>query len=252
MRTRELRALWMKSWLETRWGFALSIAILMLFSIWSVERFPAAVRGGQHDMQVHHHANAALRGVRTYAHEEIFEKLAVLWAIFSAMLGTGGLLREKLLGTAPFLLSLPAGRRQLVAVRCAVTISQAACLALVSFAIVPLLFPLVGQSYPLGLALRYAALLFISGICYAIYGILISAVLEGSAWPAVIGASTVFLSVVLGAAIKDLRAYAPLSALSDAPYFRFGSIPWTSISIGLAMSCLMLAFALWIVKWQDF
>lgn len=252
MRARELKMLLYKSWLETRWGFFLALSILLIFSLWSVLRFPDAVRGGLRDMQMHNHPNAALRGLSTYTQVEIFEKLTLLWTMFSVMLGTGGLLKEKLLGTAPFLLSLPTGRRRLLAVRFTVSVLQASFLALAAYAIVPLSFPLVHQSYSLDLALRYASILAVSGVSFVVYGILISVVLEGSSWPGIIGATTAFLWLIWGQLVPAFSRYAPFPVLSGESYFRYGVVPWTGISISLGIATLMFAFALWIVKWQDF
>jgi hypothetical protein len=251
MRAHELKMLWYKSWLETRWLFVVALSILMVFSLWSVLRFPDAVRGGIHDLQLHHRPNAAARGVATYTQVEIFEKVTLLWTILSVILGTGGLLKERLVGTAPFLLSLPTSRKRLLAVRCTVSVFQAACLALAAYAIVPLTFPLVHQSYPIGLALRYALILMISGISFVVYGILISVVLEGSHWPGIIGATTAFLSLAAGQLAPSGR-FALFQVLSGESYYRYGVVPWTGISISLAIGSVMLAFSLWIVKWQDF
>lgn len=247
-----LKMLWYKSWVETRWRFAFALSILLIFSLWSVLRFPNAVQSGVRDMQQHKHPNAALRGVATYTQVEIFEKLTLLWAIFSVMLGTGGLLRERRLGTASFLLSLPISRRRLLAVRCVVSLVEATCLALAAYAVVPLAFPLVNQSYSFGLALRYALILAVSGASFVVYGILISALMEGAGWPAIIGASTAFLSLALGELVSAFSRYAPFPVLSGESYFRYGAVPWTGMSISLVIAALMLALVLWIVKWQDF
>jgi hypothetical protein len=252
MRPRELKMLCYKSWLETRWAFALALSVLLIFSLWSVLRFPDSVRAGLHDVQLHNHPNAALRGLATYTQVEIFEKLALLWTILSVMLGTGGLLKERRLGTAPFLLSLPIARSRLLAIRCAVSVCQAACLALASYAIVPLAFPLVHQSYSFGLAVRYALILTVSGVSFVVYGILISVVLEGGNWPGIIGASTTFLALALGQLTAAFGRFAPFPVLSGESYFRYGAIPWTGMSISVAIASLMLALALGIVKWQDF
>jgi hypothetical protein len=168
------------------------------------------------------------------------------------MLGAGGLLKEKVLGTAPFSLSLPGSRRYFLAVRCSVNIFEAACLALVPYILVPLSAPLVQQSYLFGRALGYAAILMTSGISFVLFGILISVALEGTTWPATIGATTVFLFLALGEAVKRLALYAPSAVLSGETYFRHGSLPWLGMSVSLMVASLMLAFALWIVKWQDF
>jgi hypothetical protein len=215
-----------KSWLETLWGFASALMVVLVFSLWSVLRFPDAMRAGLRDMLMHHHPNAVLRGVATYTQVEIFDKLAILWAILSVMLGTGGLLRETRLGTAPFLLSLPTSRVHLVGARCAVSVLEASGLALAAYAMVPLAFPEVHQRYSWGLALRYALILAVSGICFAVFGILISVVLEGGAWPAIIGASAAFLSLVLGEIVTLFSRYAPFPVLSGESYFRYGIVPW--------------------------
>jgi hypothetical protein len=244
--------LFYKSWLETRWGFAVALIIALAFSLWSVLRFPDAMRGGLRDMQMHGHPNAAMKGVATYTQVEIFEKLAILWATLSVMLGTGGLLRERRLGTASFLLSLPTSRMRLLGVRCAVSVFETSGLALAAYAGVPLAFPMVHQDYSWGLALRYALILAASGISFSVFGILISVVLEGGTWPAIIGASTAFLSLVLGEVIASFSKYAPFPVLSGESYFRYGVVPWAGISISLVAASLMLTLALLIVKWRDF
>jgi ABC-2 type transport system permease protein len=182
----------------------------------------------------------------------VFEKLNWLWSIFSVMLGAGGLLKEKVLGTAPFSLSLPASRRYCLGVRCSVNIFEAACLALIPHILVPLTAPLVQQSYLFSRTLAYVGILMTSGIAIVILGILISVALEGMTWPAIIGATTVFLLLALGEALNRLSLHAPAAVLSGEAYFRHGSLPWFGMSVSLLVASLMLAFALWIVKWQDF
>jgi hypothetical protein len=71
-------------------------------------------------------------------------------------------------------------------------------------------------------------------------------------WPAIIGATTVFLLLAFGEAVNRLSLYAPAAVLSGEVYFRHGSLPWFGMSVSLLVASLMLAFALWIVKWQDF
>jgi hypothetical protein len=111
---------------------------------------------------------------------------------------------------------------------------------------------MVHQDYSWGLALRYALILAASGISFSVFGILISVVLEGGTWPAIIGASTAFLSLVLGEVIASFSKYAPFPVLSGESYFRYGVVPWAGISISLVAASLMLTLALLIVKWRDF
>jgi len=235
-----------KYWLETRSAFVLAMAVLVIAAAMSVLYFPASLRGGMHDLALHKHANAAARGFPIYVREEVFEKLALLWSILSVMLGTGGLLKEKLAGTAPFFLSLPVGRRQAVAVRCVVSMAQSGCLALAAYGTVPAAAVLVGQGYGLGLALRYAGILLAAGLAFVAYGILISTAIEGTGWPAIIGATTVFLLLIVPEAVKGIARFAPLAVLTGE------RLPWVGIAFSSGMAAVMVGFALWIVKWQDF
>jgi len=76
--------------------------------------------------------------------------------------------------------------------------------------------------------------------------------LEGSSWPGIIGATTAFFWLILGEVVPASSRYAPFPVLSGESYFRYGLVPWAGISISLGIATLMLALALWIVKWQDF
>jgi hypothetical protein len=127
---------------------------------------------------------------------------------------------------------------------------------MLAYLVVPLTFPLVQQAYPVGLALRYASILAASGVLVVSYGILLSVVLEGISWPAIIGMSSVFLCLLVGqlpaAAPAVLRQYSLFSVLSGESYYRFGFMPWGGISTCVLGAVITLSLALWLVKWRDF
>lgn len=248
-----------KTWLETRWIFLTALLVLLFVGSATVLNYPRYIQGQLHDLaRKPAQYQAALQNFPAFARAGFprrvaggFEKIALLWTIFAVILGTGGLLKEKVAGTAPFLLSMPVSRRLLVAARFAVGFAEAAAMALAGFLTVPLLAPLVGERYPAGEALAHSVFLAAAGVFYVAFGILISTVMEGARWPAVIGASLAFLTITIESS-RMLARFSPFPLLSGEVYFRLGSVPWTGISTSIAMAAAMLGFALWVVKWQDF
>jgi len=104
-----------------------------------------------------------------------------LWALFAALLGTGGLLAQTAGGGALFTLSLPVSRRRLAGVRAATALAELAILAIVPPLLVPLLSPGVGQAYSLVDALVYGACMFLAGSALFSLAFLLSTVF-GDLW----------------------------------------------------------------------
>src|ERR1700730_5924431 len=121
-----------KTWLETRWIFLTALLVLLLVGSATVLNYPRYLQGQLHDLgRKPDPYRAALRDLPAFTRSQFprhvadgFEKIALLWIIFAVILGTGGLLKEKVTGTAPFLLSMPVGRRRLVGVRFAVGLAE--------------------------------------------------------------------------------------------------------------------------------
>jgi hypothetical protein len=109
--------LWYKSWLETRWRFAIGLAILILSAVGTVLAYPRVVKllplvpsvvdsgeVGRRLMEI-----AALsRTYRGYVWAQwVRQNMTQMLALFAALLGTGGLLSQSAGGGALFTLSLP-------------------------------------------------------------------------------------------------------------------------------------------------
>jgi len=80
-----------------------------------------------------------------------------LYVIFIVILGMGGVLQERALGTAGFTLALPVRRVRLVGTRAAVGLLEVVALATCPSLVVCALAPAVHQSYPLAQALERSA-----------------------------------------------------------------------------------------------
>jgi ABC-type transport system involved in multi-copper enzyme maturation permease subunit len=102
-----------------------------------------------------------------------------VWAASALFLGLGGLLRERVFGTAQYTLSLPVTRRQWVAARATIGLGEAAVLAVIPVAVIPIAARVVGRTYPALEALKLSGLLLCAGIVFFFLGVLYSSLLEG-------------------------------------------------------------------------
>jgi hypothetical protein len=110
--------LWYKAWLETRARFLASLATLTLFSGIFV-----------------HHAQALVRPEwKTDFYRLLFvnqQFLVIMWVLSVVLLGMGGIVREKAVGTSSLTLALPVSRAHLLGVRVGMGVLQASALGVV-------------------------------------------------------------------------------------------------------------------------
>jgi hypothetical protein len=186
--------LWYKMWRETRIRFAIGAAALL----WMCGAVVALQR------QVRDHAD----GPMTYSHyiwSAVYKaNVQDLFILMVIVLGLGGILQEREQGTAGFTLSLPVGRWRLVATRAATGLVQAGILALLPALLIPLLSPLVGESFPLSRALQFSALWTGGGMLVFALAFFFSVVSTGAYSPA----------------IATLAALLGYSAFVDLPWFK--------------------------------
>ena len=158
--------LWYKAWLETRWRFLIGLAILVCSAAAVVLFYPRVMRellpiatdmktGGPLGRQIRDAAEL-MSTYRGYVWSAWFRQDAAQnWSICAALLGTGGLLSRASRGGTLYTLSMPVSRTQLLGVRAATALGELLVLAVVPSLVLPLLSPLVGQSYgvaPYGIA----------------------------------------------------------------------------------------------------
>jgi ABC-2 type transport system permease protein len=104
--------LWYKAWLETRSRFLTSLTTLTLFSGILV-----------------HHAQALIRPEwKSDFNRLLFvnqQFLVIMWVLSVVLLGMGGIVREKAIGTSSLTLALPVSRARLLGVRVGMGVLQA-------------------------------------------------------------------------------------------------------------------------------
>ena len=234
--------LYYKSWCETRvrWGISVAVlawacALIVLFQ----REFRA--RGDEPTTFASYIWSVVYKG-----------SIRDLFLVLTIGLGLGGLLQERKQGTAGFTLALPASRLRLVTARAAVGLVELALLALVPVLTIPLLSPIVGETYQLAQALQFAVLWFSGALVVYAAAVLLSAVLAGeySAWIVSFVWLTLYSLVVNTPALRGFPRLDIFKIMNgrDMPYFQFadykliGPLPWiTLLSLGLIGAGFVMA-----------
>jgi hypothetical protein len=246
--------LWYKSWLETRWHFLIGLALLMCTVVWIVLLYPRALKllplasnadvGGEIGRQIREGAEL-MRTYRGYVWSQLFsDNLAFLLSVFAVVLGTGGLLSQASRGGALFTLSMPASRNRILGVRAVTGLAELLVLAFAPSLLLPLISPVVGQSYGLGDALVHSGGMFIHGAALFSAAFLLSTVFSDVWRP--------LLIVLCGSTFLDGSRYSLSEIVSAESYFRGGGVPWLGLLAIAAASAAMLYGAVANISRRDF
>jgi ABC-2 type transport system permease protein len=185
-----------------------------------------------------------------------------LFILFVPLLGLGGLLRERTLGTAGFTLSFPVTRLRLVAVRAIVGFSEMAALALLPAVLIPTLSPLVHQSYPFFQSIQFSLLwIFCGSILFAV-AFLLSNLLAGE-YSALVTSYVGLFFYIYSSRQPALRAYPYIDLWRimggyEVPYFRsdtyllVGPLPWKLLCTIALVALAFLVVAGGVTQRQDF
>jgi len=193
------------------------------------------------------------RSYRGYVWSQWYrQNMLQLWGLFAVMLGSGGLLSQASGGGALFTLSLPATRSRVLGVRAATGLAELLVLAFVPSLLLPMLSPIVGQTYGIQDAVIHGACVFIAGAVFFSLAFLLSTVFSG-VWPPLLIALCV--AMVLGLfdlALRDLSRYSLFGVMSAESYFRGGGLPWLGLLASAALSAAMLYGAAFNIARRDF
>ena len=255
--------LWQKSWLETRWRFAIAMALLVLAALAMVLVYPEAKRlmplvvppadaDGELARRIRAAAALALE-YRGYVWSQWFAKEGShASTLFAVLLGTGGLVSQAARGGGLFTLSLPVSRERLLATRAATGLAELAALAVVPALVLAALSPVVGEHYALGDALVHAGCVFVATSVFFSLASLLSTVFADVWRPLSLA---LFAAIALGLSEQVFPAVSRFSVfpvMSGEDYFRGGGVPWLGLAAAAAASLAMLYGATRNLVRQDF
>jgi ABC-2 type transport system permease protein len=219
--------LWFKAWTESRARFVLAVLVLTTSSLFVV---------------VFRDARVALFGgvVRT------------IYMLFAIILGLGGLVRERELGTAGFTLALPVTRRRLTSVRALAAIVEVATLAFVPVAILAVAAGFLPQSLRLDEAVLSALRWFVGGAAMFALAFLASAMLEGEYTAFVAAVVVHFVSTVTMQLVRIARPAARPYLFTIQEVMggaRHGPIP---VAVVIAATVVLITAAIVWTEKRDF
>lgn len=255
--------LWHKSWLETRWRFAIGLALLICAAAAVVLVYPRmkeliprvvppADARGELARQIREAAELA-SDYRGYVWSQWFAKQATqMVTLFAVLLGTGGLVAQTARGGGLFTLSLPVSRERLFAARAGTGLAELAVLAVVPALVIVALSPSVGEHYPLGDALVHAGCGFVAaGVWFAVASLLSTAFAD--VWRPL--GLALFAAIALGLSEQVVPAVSRFSVfpvMSAERYFRGDGVPWLGLAAAAAATLAMLYGAARNLARQDF
>jgi hypothetical protein len=253
--------LWYKAWLDTRWRFLIGLALLLVSACSTVVTYlqvrdtlaaidPQALARGSALAEA---IVADLGNIRTFADYVWFnwfdQNLTTLGTIFAALLGSGSALSASGRGLL-FSLALPVSRKQWVGARAAVGLSQLLALGVLPSLAIPLLAPLVGQSFGAADALLHGLCVAVgAGVFFGIASLL--STLFNDVWRPLL--LTCLVALVIGTAELALpNRYGLFDVMSAAEYFRGGSLPWIGLLVSAAVTAGLLYAAAANIERRDF
>jgi hypothetical protein len=250
---------WRKAWYDTRWRFATLFAVVVVLTCFHVLEWPRVqsllaaldptVAGSVRapaiaDDTIRNRiveAVAAQKTFRGYIWYQWFnQNFSWCSVLFAALLGSGSALSTSGRGLL-FSLALPVARGHWLTARATVGIAQMLALTLVPSLLIPLLAPVVGESYSVTEALVHGALIFVLGSVFFAVAMLASAIVDDFGRAIVI---TAVAAIGIGSAEFLLaRGHGLFHALTGDAYFRAGALPWPELILGVALTGALIYVA---------
>jgi ABC-2 type transport system permease protein len=252
--------LWHKAWLESRLRLLLGAGVIGAACAVAV-LFHTPIRAALATSTPRLNTDAAYMYRIVY---QGFVRLAFMMLAF--ILGLGGLLRERDLGTSTFTLALPVTRLRLLAVRAAVGLLELAALAILPAIVIVALSPIAHIQYPVSQTLRFAVLWLAAGSTLFAAAFLCSSLMGGEytafvvAWIAFFGhtVTTQYIRIrhpELSAylfTVQEVMSGFRMAYFDASARVLVGPFPLPIVATVSAVSALMISTAVAYTNRRDF
>jgi len=246
--------LWYKAWLDTRWPFLIGLAILVVLACGNVFEYPTTARllpladTLPHGTGIVGRAiDEAIQTQRDYRGfiwwQWVRQNFTQTWTLFAVLLGSGGLLVSGSKG-ALFTAALPASRKQLLGIRAGACMIELLVLAVVPSLLIWLLSPAVGESYSLTTALVHASCMFLAGVVFYSFAVLMSTTFHDMWRPALVTCLVAIGIGVVETVVRQMGGYGVFAVMRAETYFRSGALPWGGLLVTIAISASLFYAAL--------
>jgi len=242
-----------KFWLESRFRFLCGLSLVIATISHTVLFAPNTLRLVQQQMPWEH------MGFAQYLWLAIYNgSLLAAWIILAVVLSSRGLRKEHSLGVSAFTLSLPVRRRSILRTQSLVALAELVALGVVPAFLIPGLSHLVGLTFPMAQAFRYAALLVCPGVVFHGWSLLLTQWTGSEPASLTISLSSIGTFFVLVKRIHALDRLDIFDIMSGADlldrhtFFLHGPLPWMTFSIALALLAGMVWLSMVRIERHDF
>jgi ABC-2 type transport system permease protein len=235
--------LWYKSWLETKPRFLTSLATLTLFCTVFV-----------------YHAQGLIRPeFRVDLNRLLFvnqQFLVIMWVLSVVLLGMGGIVREKAVGTTSLTLALPVGRFSLLISRISIGVLEVIALGLVPWLAVVSVMSIVRKPFQISQIASYVVLLVAGGLVFFLMGVLVSSLVAGEyTAPALAFGVVLLVAIISDAWFRDYSVWRLVTgnlSIDRSTYLLPQHLPWLGIFGSLCFALLMMVAAVVRRQRRDF
>ena len=235
--------LWHKAWLETRARFLTCLATLTIFSAVFVGHAQGLIRP-----EWHADFNRLLFVTQQF--------VVIMWILAAVLLGMGGLVREKAIGSASLTLSLPVSRARLLGVRVALGALEAIALGVVPWVTVFITSLLGGMPVAITQVALYVLLLLGGGLVYFAMAIFVSSLIEGEYTAPAVAFGLVLLSaIILDAWFRPFNLWCLVTGdfyINRKTFLLETHIPWLALLSSLSIASAMLLASLKVIQRREF
>lgn len=235
--------LWYKAWLETRSRFLTCLATLTIFCAVFV-----------------HHAQGLLRPEWTTDYNRLLfvtqQFVVIMWILAVVLLGMGGIVREKAIGTSSLTLSLPVSRARLLGIRAGMGVLEAITLSVVPWVAIFLVSSLGKMPILITQVVFHVLLLIGGGLVYFAMAVLVSSLVEGEYTAPAVAFGLVLLAVMLfDAWLRPYNVWRLVTGdyyVDRKTYLLSGHFPWLGTLACFSVAGLMLLASVRVIQRREF
>lgn len=247
--------LWYKAWLETRSRFLTSLATLTIFCVVFVHHalyLSCSSSAPCHEGLMRPEGKADFYRLLFVTQQYV----VIMWILAVVLLGMGGIVREKAVGTSSLTLSLPVSRPQLLGVRVGMGVLQAVTLGVVPWVAIFLVSSLARMPILATQVGFYVLLLVGGGLVYFAMAVLVSSLVGGEyTAPAVAFGLVLLAAILFDSWLRPFNVWRLVTGdfyVDRKTYLLSEHLPWLGIFSSLLVAVLTLLASIKVIQRREF
>ena len=179
-----------------------------------------------------------------------------MWILAVVLLGMGGIVRERAIGSSSMTLSLPVSRARLLCIRIGMGVLEAIALAVAPWTTIFIVSALSRMPISISQVGFYVLLLIGGGLAYFAMAVLVSSLVEGEYTAPAVAFGLVLLTVIVfDAWLRPFNLWRLVTGdfyIDRQTYLLSGHFPWLGTLASLSASALMLLASVSVIQRREF